>query len=131
LKKDKQKAKSKRSGTILPTTIWTESPAIANSSREFQESYSISKDQVRKNIDDWLNSQPKAPHGGGFNRKKLILFNGAFEFQRSVSCQVAAAQAQWRRSAYCIRIALRDVQCPRCNGYGRPRTIAMARHPSI
>jgi hypothetical protein len=54
---NRQKAKSKRSGTILPTTIWTESPAIANSSREFQESYSISKDQVRKDIDDWLNSQ--------------------------------------------------------------------------
>jgi hypothetical protein len=26
-----------------------------------------------------------------------------------------------------IRIALRDVQCPRCNGYGRPRIVA---HPS-
>src|SRR5262245_26453054 len=30
-----------------------------------------------------------------------------------------------------IRAALRDVQCPRCNGYGRPRIIALARHPSI
>jgi hypothetical protein len=30
-----------------------------------------------------------------------------------------------------IRIALRDVQCPRCNGYGRPRIIALARHQSI
>jgi hypothetical protein len=30
-----------------------------------------------------------------------------------------------------IRIALRDVQCPRCNGYGRPRIMALARHPSI
>jgi hypothetical protein len=30
-----------------------------------------------------------------------------------------------------IRMALRDVQCPRCNGYGRPRIIALARHPSI
>jgi hypothetical protein len=30
-----------------------------------------------------------------------------------------------------IRIALRDVQCPRSNGYGRPRIIALARHPSI
>jgi len=30
-----------------------------------------------------------------------------------------------------VRIALRDVQCPRCNGYGRPRIIALARHPSI
>ena len=27
-----------------------------------------------------------------------------------------------------IRVALRDVQCPRCNGYGRPRIIALARH---
>jgi hypothetical protein len=25
-----------------------------------------------------------------------------------------------------IRVALRDVQCPRCNGYGRPRIIALA-----
>jgi hypothetical protein len=24
-----------------------------------------------------------------------------------------------------------DVQCPRCNGHGRPRIIALARHPSI
>ena len=30
-----------------------------------------------------------------------------------------------------IRVALRDVQCPRCNGYGRPRIIALARHPSV
>src|SRR5262245_55490429 len=30
-----------------------------------------------------------------------------------------------------IRVALREVQCPRCNGYGRPRIIALARHPSI
>jgi hypothetical protein len=30
-----------------------------------------------------------------------------------------------------IRVVLRDVQCPRCNGYGRPRIIALARHPSI
>jgi hypothetical protein len=28
-------------------------------------------------------------------------------------------------------IVLRDVQCPRCNGYGRPRIIALARYPSI
>ena len=30
-----------------------------------------------------------------------------------------------------IRIVLRDVHCPRCNGYGRPRIIGLARHPSI
>src|SRR5262249_41852265 len=30
-----------------------------------------------------------------------------------------------------IRVALRDVQCPRCNGHGRPRIIALARHTSI
>ena len=35
------------------------------------------------------------------------------------------------RDPEAIRIVLRDVQCPRCNGYGRPRTIALARHPSI
>jgi ribosomal protein L44E len=29
-----------------------------------------------------------------------------------------------------IRVALRDVQCPRCNGHGRPRIIALAQHPS-
>jgi hypothetical protein len=27
-----------------------------------------------------------------------------------------------------IRVALRDVQCPRCNGHGRPRIIALAQH---
>src|SRR5450755_2463131 len=30
-----------------------------------------------------------------------------------------------------IRVALRDVRCPRCNGYGRPRIVALARQPSI
>ena len=30
-----------------------------------------------------------------------------------------------------IRVALRDVHCPRCNGHGRPRIIALAQHPSI
>ena len=30
-----------------------------------------------------------------------------------------------------VRVALRDGRCPRCNGYGRPRIIALARHPSI
>jgi hypothetical protein len=30
-----------------------------------------------------------------------------------------------------VRVALRDVRRPRCNGYGRPRIIALARHPSI
>jgi Fe2+ or Zn2+ uptake regulation protein len=30
-----------------------------------------------------------------------------------------------------IRVALRDVQCPRCNGHGRPRIIALAQHTSI
>jgi hypothetical protein len=30
-----------------------------------------------------------------------------------------------------IRVALRDVQCPRCNGHGRPRIIALARWPSV
>jgi hypothetical protein len=30
-----------------------------------------------------------------------------------------------------VRVALRDVRCPRCNGHGRPRIIALARQPSI
>ena len=30
-----------------------------------------------------------------------------------------------------IRVVLRDVQCPRCNGHGRPRIIALARGPSV
>jgi hypothetical protein len=30
-----------------------------------------------------------------------------------------------------IRVALRDLRCPRCNGYGRPRIIGLGRHPSI
>jgi hypothetical protein len=30
-----------------------------------------------------------------------------------------------------IRIALRDVRCPRCNGHGRLRIVALARQPSI
>ena len=30
-----------------------------------------------------------------------------------------------------VRVALRDVRCPRCNGHGRPRIIALSRHPSI
>jgi ribosomal protein L44E len=30
-----------------------------------------------------------------------------------------------------VRVALRGVRCPRCNGHGRPRIIALSRHPSI
>jgi hypothetical protein len=30
-----------------------------------------------------------------------------------------------------IRVALRDVRCPRCNGDGRQRIIGLARQPSI
>jgi len=30
-----------------------------------------------------------------------------------------------------IRVALRDVRCPRCNGHGRPRIIALSRYPPI
>lgn len=30
-----------------------------------------------------------------------------------------------------IRVALRDVRCPRCNGHGRPRIAALAQQPSI
>ena len=28
-----------------------------------------------------------------------------------------------------IRVALRDIQCPRCNGHGCPRIIALSEHP--
>jgi molybdenum cofactor biosynthesis enzyme len=27
-----------------------------------------------------------------------------------------------------VRVALHDVRCPRCNGQGRPRIVALARH---
>jgi len=30
-----------------------------------------------------------------------------------------------------IRVVLRDVRCPRCNGHGRPRIVGLARQPSI
>jgi hypothetical protein len=30
-----------------------------------------------------------------------------------------------------IRVAQRDVRCPRCNGHGRPRIMALAARPSI
>jgi hypothetical protein len=30
-----------------------------------------------------------------------------------------------------IRVVLREVQCPRCNGHGRPRIISLARQPSV
>ena len=30
-----------------------------------------------------------------------------------------------------VRVALRDVRCPRCNGHGRPRIVALAARPSI
>ena len=36
-----------------------------------------------------------------------------------------------RDSEASIRVALRDVQCPRCNGHGRPRIIALAQQPSV
>ena len=30
-----------------------------------------------------------------------------------------------------VRVALFDVRCPRCNGHGRLRIVALAAHPSI
>jgi len=30
-----------------------------------------------------------------------------------------------------VRVALRDVRCPRCNGHGRPRIMGLAQRPSI
>jgi len=30
-----------------------------------------------------------------------------------------------------IRVALRDVRCPRCDGHGRPRIVGLARRSSI
>jgi len=30
-----------------------------------------------------------------------------------------------------VRVALREVRCPRCNGHGRPRIIALAQWASI
>ena len=30
-----------------------------------------------------------------------------------------------------VRAALRGVQCPRCNGHGRPRIIGLSSHPSV
>ncbi|MEJ2376254.1 MAG: hypothetical protein P8Y71_12860 [Pseudolabrys sp.] len=30
-----------------------------------------------------------------------------------------------------VRVALRDVRCPRCNGHGRSSIVALAAHPSI
>jgi hypothetical protein len=30
-----------------------------------------------------------------------------------------------------IRVVLRDVRCPRCNGHGRPRIIGLSNRPSI
>ena len=30
-----------------------------------------------------------------------------------------------------IRVVLRDVRCPRCNGHGRPRIVGLAPQPSI
>ena len=30
-----------------------------------------------------------------------------------------------------VRVALRDVRCPRCKGHERPRIVALSRHPSI
>jgi hypothetical protein len=30
-----------------------------------------------------------------------------------------------------VQVALRDVRCPRCDGHGRPRTVALSQHPSI
>lgn len=29
-----------------------------------------------------------------------------------------------------VRVALRDVQCPRCNGHGRPRIVGLAQYAS-
>jgi hypothetical protein len=36
-----------------------------------------------------------------------------------------------RDPAASIRVALRDIRCPRCNGHGRQRIVALARRASI
>ena len=36
-----------------------------------------------------------------------------------------------RDSEALVRVALRDVRCPRCDGHGRQRIIALSHHPSI
>jgi hypothetical protein len=30
-----------------------------------------------------------------------------------------------------IRVALREIRCPRCSGHGRPRIAALSQHPSL
>jgi hypothetical protein len=30
-----------------------------------------------------------------------------------------------------IRVALRGIRCPRCNGHGRPRIVALSRWPTV
>lgn len=30
-----------------------------------------------------------------------------------------------------VPVALRDVRCPRCNGHGRPRIMALSQHPLL
>jgi len=30
-----------------------------------------------------------------------------------------------------IRVALNEVPCPRCNGYGRTRMVGLSRYPSV
>ncbi len=47
------------------------------------------------------------------------------------SCGTVVGRVKPRDPEAPVRVALRDVQCPRCNGYGRPRIIALARHASI
>jgi hypothetical protein len=39
--------------------------------------------------------------------------------------------SRMRREWEAHRVALRDVQCPRCNGHGRVGIIALAQHSSI
>jgi len=54
-----------------------------------------------------------------------------------INCDVCATvvdldlRMKPRDPAASIRVALRGVQCPRCNGNGRPRIIALSQWPTV
>jgi hypothetical protein len=48
---------------------------------------------------------------------------------RSMWSRIGLSFAVFKKAEQSFKTALQDVQCPRCNGHGRPRIIELPQHP--
>ena len=78
--------------------------------------------------------QPNAPYGSGRKIAAALVSKHHWLVIACDSCGTVVdldLRVKPRDPEASIRVVLRDVQCPRCNGHGRPKIIALAQWPSI